>query len=184
MTKEALIADRRAFVFPIGLNQFWERDPKTGQYNWRLRPGLLNTGETPTRRLRFYVDCEFRNSPLPENFQFIDGPARPGKGFLGPKATLYGGLAPQLQNAALSPQDLHDIINGRKYVYLWGWIRYFDVFPGTPEHITRFCWQILVTGDPFKFVPGQVPQQDPDNLNFSYLQTAQGNCADEECFRK
>jgi hypothetical protein len=69
---------------------------------------------------------------------------------------------------------------GRKFIYLWGWVRYFDVFPRTPEHITRFCWLIVPVGDPLAFVPGAAPNQ-PGSLSFGSLHHSEGNCADEEC---
>jgi hypothetical protein len=102
-----------------------------------------------------------------------------GKGIIGPKETLTGGIAPQ--GAAITPQDIVDAKTFRKFIYLIGWVKYFDVFPNTPEHITHFCWLISVTGDPQTFVPntsGQPPT--PGTLNFQYLQHTEGNYASEK----
>jgi hypothetical protein len=145
LTKEALIADKRAFVFASGINPFWELDKRSGTYHWRIRPVWRNAGDTPTRRLRLYTDCEIRNSSLPENFRFVDGAIPAGAGLLGPRQESMGG----------------------------------DVFPGTPEHITRFCWQIIPQGDALAFIPGQLPNT-PDALSFAYLHMVNGNYADEE----
>lgn len=60
LTEEALISNNRAFVFVPGIGQFWEWDAVTGQYNWRLRPILRNTGNTPTRQMTMFVECEIR----------------------------------------------------------------------------------------------------------------------------
>ena len=136
LTKEALIADKRAFVFATGITPMWELDAATNQYDWRIRPNWQNSGDTPTRNLRLYVDSEFRNTALPTNFRFIEGQIPPGTGLLGPKQMSLGGAAPMLPNAALRPQDVVDLINGTRFFYLWGWVRYFDVFPGTDEHVT------------------------------------------------
>jgi hypothetical protein len=61
------------------------------------------------------------------------------------------------------------------------WLKYFDVFPNTPEHLTHFCWLILVTGDPQTFVPN-TPGQPPTTgtLTFQYLQHTEGNYASEK----
>jgi hypothetical protein len=124
-----------------------------------------------------YIDSEFRNSPLPESFRFIEGSVPPGRGFIAPHATNLSGAVPLRPSAALTPHDLTEIRDGTKFFYVWGWLRYFDAFPATPERITRFCWQILVTGDPAAFSPGQ----SVVTLSFAYVQQAFGNCADEEC---
>jgi hypothetical protein len=179
LTKEALIADKRAFVFASGINPFWELDKRSGTYHWRIRPVWRNAGDTPTRRLRLYTDCEIRNSSLPENFRFVDGAIPAGAGLLGPRQESMGGAAPLLPGVGITPQDIADAIALRKFIYLWGWVKYFDVFPGTPEHITRFCWQIIPQGDALAFIPGQLPNT-PDALSFAYLHMVNGNYADEE----
>jgi hypothetical protein len=44
---------------------------------------------------------------------------------------------------------LRDVQQATLFLYLWGWVRYFDVFPDTKEHITRFCGVVMPVGDPF-----------------------------------
>jgi len=46
ITKDTLVADKRAFVFANGITSFWEKDQKTGLYNWRFRPDLHNSGDS------------------------------------------------------------------------------------------------------------------------------------------
>jgi hypothetical protein len=172
LTREALIADKRAFVFATGIYGFWEPSP-TGQYNWRFRPLWQNGGETPTKNMTMHTSCELRNTPLPSGFDF--GQAQTGTGFLGPRATSMGSLAPTM--AAITPQNLRDVQQQRQFLYLWGWVRYFDVFPNTKEHITRFCWVVIPVGDPFTYVPN-----DPQHtLRFTTIHHTEGNCADDEC---
>jgi hypothetical protein len=181
IAKEALITDKRAFVFATSLLYYWYNDPIPGLYNFRLRPQWQNSGDTPTKRMTLHAACEIRNTPLPPGFVFVET-TTPGKGLLPPKTTLQGGIAPQHPQAAITPQDIVDAQAGRKFIYLWGWVKYFDVFSGTSEHVTRFCWLILVTGDPRTFIPnapGAPPT--PGTLTFSYLVHTEGNCADDEC---
>jgi hypothetical protein len=179
LTREAFIADKRAFVFASGIQSFYEPDP-SGHFNWRIAPVWQNSGDTPTRRLRIYTDGFFSNAPISPTFDFnyIDPKSPAGTGLLGPKMPCIGGQAPHSPHqAALTPQDILDIQNGKKFFYLWDWVRYYDTLPNTSEHITRFCWRILSTGNPLTFNP----LVDPNSVRFFNLYDARGNCADEEC---
>jgi hypothetical protein len=90
---------------------------------------------------------------------------------------MFGGIAPG--EAAITPQDIVDVQESRKLVYLWGWIRYNDVFPETPQHISHFCWLITATGNPRNFIPN-TPGQPPTahTLAFQNLLHTEGNYAD------
>jgi hypothetical protein len=181
LTKEAFIDDKRAFIFAIELAAFHEPDAASGSYVWRFRPQWRNSGDTPTRRMSLYVECELRNTPLPPGFRFED--RRPsGVGMIAPKANAFGGIAPVPPQAAITPQDIVDSQAARKFIYLWGWAKYFDVFPSTNQHITRFCWLITPVGDPRAFVPntpGFPPA--PGTMAFGFVHHDEGNCADNEC---
>ena len=50
LTREAFVADKRAFVFATGFNQVYEQDQATGLYNWRLKPVLRNSGGNTDQR--------------------------------------------------------------------------------------------------------------------------------------
>lgn len=173
LTREALIADKRAFVFAVQISPVWEK--VRDQYHWRLRPVLRNSGSTPTKRLRIYVDCEIRNSVLPPDFNFRHDPSQIGSGLLPPQYESPAGQAPRTPGAAISPQDIIDTQQGRKFIYLWGWARYNDVFPGTPEHITQYYWFITTVGDPMIYDPAA----GPGTLQFHFLMHPSGNYADE-----
>jgi hypothetical protein len=122
LTEETLIAGRRAFVFATGLVPSFDRDIVTGSYSWRFRPYLQNSGDAPTRHMKMYVDCEIRNSPLPPNFAFTEDPKNVGNGLIPPKAGLQSGQVPR--GAPLSAHDIADAQAGKKYIYIWGWIKY------------------------------------------------------------
>jgi hypothetical protein len=175
LTREALIADKRAFVFATGFGQFYEQ-VAGGEYHWRFRPIWRNSGDTPTRTMRFAVACELRNTRLPSGFDF-DTATAIGIGLLGPHFESMGGLAPLPPIAAITVKDIEDVQKGAKFLYLYGWVRYRDVFPETPERVTRFCWQIVPLGDPSSFVPNSPVY----TLRFDHAQNSEGNCADEEC---
>jgi hypothetical protein len=89
-----------------------------------------------------------------------------------------GGSVPYPNEAPVSANDIRDMQQAKKFFYMWGWVRYFDGFPGTPERITRFCWLILPSPtDPFAFNPA-LPAT---HIAFSNLSHSEGNCADDEC---
>jgi hypothetical protein len=87
------------------------------------------------------------------------------------------GQAPHLPGPGLTPQDVLDIQNGRKFFYIWGWARYYDTLPGTTRRIIRYCWRVISTGNPLVFNP----IVDPNGVRFFNVYERRGNCADEEC---
>jgi hypothetical protein len=92
------------------------------------------------------------------------------------------GAAPMPPRAAVTPQDIADSQAGKKFIYIYGWVRYRDIFPRTEEHITRFCWLIVTQSDPLKYDPAAIGNPPaPGTLNFSFIQHREGNCTDEEC---
>jgi hypothetical protein len=157
LTKEALIADKRAFVFAKGVSGFWERDSSNGQFNWRFRPLWENSGETPTKNMTMHTTCVLRDTQLQLEFNFSHATTDIGTALLAPKTSNFGGIGPQAPGPAISPQDILDVQNGRKFLYLWGWARYNDVFPNTPQHVTRFAWAIVAIGNPLTYDPDIPP---------------------------
>jgi hypothetical protein len=176
-TREALVADKRAFVFPTGLSQYWELDPATSRYNWRFRVVWTNSGESPTQHLRSEVSGEVRDTRLPAGFNFNFTSGNDVTGVIPPKSQMQSGVAPTSEVPAVTAQEIVDSQYGWKSIYVYGWIRYSDMLPGSLEHVTRFCWLILSTGDPLAFVPN-----DPNHaLTFAYVSHEEGNCSDNEC---
>jgi len=176
IARDAMVAGERAFVFATGVKPFWERG-ESGLYNWRFRPSWKNSGDTPTRNMTMHSECELRTEVLPKEFNFDHPTTEIGVALIPPNTETGGGLAPNYPRAAITAQDILDVQSGRKFLYFWGWAKYSDVFPDTPQHITRFCWQILPLGDPFAYAPNVSPQ----NLTFPYVHRFEGNCADDEC---
>jgi hypothetical protein len=169
----------RAFVFPVSIFSLWEQIPETTLYGWRFRPQWQNSGATPTKNLTIHAWGELRDTVLPDDFNFSYATNDIGNGLIPPRLTLQGGVVPQNLRPVISPQDIIDMQAGTKLLYIWGWARYNDVFPGTPQHITRFCWVITPVGNPMTFQPNST--NPGEQLNFAYLYHQHGNCADEEC---
>lgn len=168
----------RAQVFPKNFVQWWaENTPIPGQYSWRFRPQWENTGSTAAQDVQIYLTCDIRNSALPEDFDFdqVLDRQKSVSGLLPPSTNLGGGIAPDFFQSPISPQDILDSQTGAKFIYLYGKVRYFDVFPGTKEHVTRFCWLILAMGNPFTFVPND----SVNTLVFNYVLHSEGNYVED-----
>jgi hypothetical protein len=180
LTKESLMVDKRALVFTNGPSNHWTLDKTNGEYLWHFRAHWQNSGDTPTKHMRMFAECEVRTSVLPIGFDFDTPTVQPGTAFIAPKSGMGGGLVPTPGRAPISQQDILDAQANKKFIYIWGWAKYFDVFPGTKEHVTRFCWLIMPVGDPRAFVPGTVPPGQ-GSLTFPNVYHTEGNCADDEC---
>lgn len=179
VTREAMIAGGRAFVFAIDIYPLWRRNDD-GSHSWIFRPAWKNSGDTPTKHLVFHTACVVRDSPLPAGFNFDYPTADIGRGLLAPDGILYGGAAPKPNVSQITVRDIIEVQNGLKYIYLFGWATYSDVFAENKLHITRFCWRIDPLGDPTAFDPNSKPGQ-PGHMQFITLHHPEGNCADEEC---
>ncbi len=177
IARDAMIAGERAFIFCTGALPFWDLDPATNLYHWRFRPNWKNSGDTPTRKMTMHTECVLRDDPLPLGFDFNYPTAEIGTALIPPNTETGGGLAPRFPAPGISPQNILDVQSGKKVLYLMGWAKYSDVFPDTPEHVTRFCYQITPLGDAFTFNPNVVPQ----SLTFPTIHHFEGNCADDDC---
>lgn len=165
----ALVYDKRAIISADTFMQFYEFDAATNTYSWRLRPRWRNTGGTSSKNLTTHVECEIRDTMLPEGYAFNYSRDDVGKGLIPAKAEIMGGLAPQA--APITAQDIADSQIGKRFIYLWGVARYFDVFPDTPERVFHFCWLVVAVGNPLTFQPN-VPGH---TLTFSLIQNKEGN---------
>jgi hypothetical protein len=74
-------------------------------------------------------------------------------------------------------KDLVAVSEGRKHFYVWGIAKYRDVFPDTPERITKFCCFIEnVSGNPLK---SYNTTTNPVDIRLPFYR--KHNCADEDC---
>lgn len=170
--RRALIAGQRAFV-SVTYNKYPNRDPVSDQINgWAFSVHWRNAGDTPTRNLVNHTNILVSDTEVPPAWGFPDdwGNTPPDK-----RHGIPLGAAPR----AAVESDMHYITlaeaeaatAGKKFIYLWGWATYNDVFPNTPLHVTRFAVQIAMTGD--------ARNADRVSVRFPFL--PRYNCSDEEC---
>jgi hypothetical protein len=163
---EAAMAGQRAYVVPEPYFSLPD-DPKS-------RPGRsikfgvrwTNIGNLPTRDLRNHIDYRIVDGQLPDNFEFPDdAPPILSEALLVPKQVISGPYIPR--DWDITADQIASIRTGEKNLYIFGWAKYFDGFPGTPERVTKFCYLVRpsTTFDP----------------PFAFFPHHQHNCADEDC---
>ncbi len=173
LSRGGLVAVQRAFVFPKRLtlqNVTFADKPEVFA---RVAVEWENSGGTPTKDLRLYVNYSVRPKAIPNDFDFPDLDAQGNitkdpagdRILLGPKAT--SSVAPKF----FSRDEVRAIGGPGVYGYIWGWAKYRDVFPETDPRITRFCWVITGFGINKDGSPAAINWHSCDH----------GNCADEEC---
>jgi len=156
---------------------------------------IENSGDTPTRNLvaktGVVIKQTFVMSDLPEAAEAPhpmtpDGPSDPAQPYdpdkleswfelgksrvvLGPHGTtaIDGFINPTVSDVRRPPVMGGSI--SRSYAY--GILRYHDIFPGTAEHITKFCYEVAMSINEKGFA------------ELSHRLCRHWNCADDECIQ-
>jgi hypothetical protein len=169
--KISMVASDRAYVHHNEFRWISHKNIGDGQIFWRIRPRWINSGNTPTRRLRVYVHYEPRDDELPKDYKFVPGKVEFVPTTIAPKGELESG------HRDITGADLVAISRGEKHLYVWGTASYRDVFPGTSEHITKFCvYAANVSGDPLRHWHAK-----SNPLEIMFRTYGWHNCADEDC---
>jgi hypothetical protein len=156
---DAAMAGQRAIVVPT---PYWEKD--AGTFNFGVT--WTNAGNTTASQMRNHIGHVIIKGELPTNFEFPDNAAPLAKGtMLGPKQYTMGPHIPA--EGSISADELAAIHRGEKNLFFFGWVKYFDGFPNTPERITKFCYAVRVINNP--------------KIPFVFIPSDRNNCADEGC---
>ncbi|HEV2492548.1 MAG TPA: hypothetical protein VG204_05690 [Terriglobia bacterium] len=181
IARESLVAVQRAFVFPNPMPKAEEvvgKTPETGEV--RITIPWENSGTTPTEWMRFNIIAQFFDREMPDDFTFPEK-VQAGK----PKAHPYTVIPPKGSieaNVSVPVGIINQWWMGKKHVYFYGWATYRDVFPDTPEHLTRFCYEMVKVNIP----PALAPPIHPGLVNYTFNlnQRRRNNCYDEQCQQK
>jgi hypothetical protein len=170
--KESLDSVQRAFVYanPI-ITPVYANDGKTNGVFIQI--ALQNSGNTPTKEMRFHISRS-NEAKIPVNYDFPDiyfkGKKRnPVDTFLGPKGVSYIGISP------VDTKILKAIFEDKFGYTIWGWVRYRDIFLGSEEHVTMFCYELTAPGSYQAFANPQWTYTPQIN------NCATHNCADNQC---
>jgi hypothetical protein len=169
LSKINAIAAQRAYVhFSPSFGAAGSVDPRHFERvaGWFFQVPMENYGLTPTRRMRQHVSWTPSETTLPDSFAYPD---------TGDQILTHVLLAPRQQLSTTRFLFDSDLLqrtrNGTAHAYVYGWLSYHDVFAGTPEHITKFCYEVRFLNDPFSRT----------NLAFETNLCPHHNCADEDC---
>lgn len=167
INRSALQSVQRAFITfsPKGEIGTTVKDGKV--VSWSPRVPMTNNGSTPAinvhDRGNFYVSRE----ALPDDFKFPDT-GKPETGTLGPKESMTYELDP-------IPIEYIQSLQVGWHLYVYGWATYHDTFPRTPEHMTKFCYEVRLSS-----LKGDVTDPNYDKIGRNVLCPLH-NCTDEEC---
>jgi hypothetical protein len=171
IAKLAMTASERAYVHFNGLRWISHRNLSDGSVFWRLRPQWINSGNTPTRHLRCYIHYEIRGNELPIDYPFTPEPHPEIPTLIAPNGII------ESAHRDITGADLVAIRERTKHLYVWGIARYRDVFPGTPERITKFCVSIdAIMGNPL-----EEWNEKTNNVDLRFVNYPRHNCTDEDC---
>jgi hypothetical protein len=159
----AAMAGQRAYLSDTAYWAFDDANPPNANFgvSW------ANVGNMPTKKMRNYIDYKLLKGELPSDFKFPDdaAPIVSGTLLLPKQQPILGPRIPK--DGHIRNSDLLAIQREEISLYIFGWAKYFDGFPNTPERVTKFCYQVVATGNrqqPFVFRPYRLY-----------------NCADEGC---
>jgi hypothetical protein len=171
---DAFNAVQRAFVFPSTTSMVRIGNPQTKEVEaLRIAQLMENSGTTPTRNMTIHINYKVFPGGAPANYAFPDIwssiPHIAVPVMIGPKAAIRTG------QFDIPASDAAQIWQGKSILYFWGWARYHDVFPNTPEHIMKFCYDVNgFLGNPLSNNPTEPVEMPTNNCE-------RGNCYDEEC---
>ncbi len=142
-----------------------------------VQVSIENAGTTTAKYLEQHLSFQSRPDVLPKGWDYPDLWSDSNRdvafGYLGPKAK--GTLSPDRPISVVGLGWANAIQNNaRLHLYMWGWVSYFDVFKGTPKHLTEFCYEVIPFVTPTK-IPTKV------NVMAGYRRCVEHNCADEQC---
>jgi len=145
LAKDALIKVQRAFVIVHRIPNIRAVIGDDGIPYYEFSFSVENSGTTPTRNYTAHINWMRYAKAMPHNFLFPDAW---GKGVphdntfpvIGPRETtdFPVGLIPKSDVDAVHAHRLH--------IYIYGWIRYNNVFDGTPQHVTKFSYEVVSGG--------------------------------------
>jgi hypothetical protein len=176
INREALVSVQRAFVYVDGFTI----TPVTSVANKKRLLGIQvqgqikNTGVTQAVDSRYHINFHVADIQRLENYSFPDFDEKGA--LLSMDQAMRAFFAPQSSGltfpVSISFDNLRKTQQGH-HLYLYGWIRYRDVFVNTEPHVTMFCYELI-----FDATPITTPQSI---RTVRYNPCPKHNCVDEQC---
>lgn len=171
---QVVVSKDRAFVFvdDILLEQITNKE-RDAVLSFSATVVWKNSGTTPTKAFRSYVNTNLWVFPLPPEFTHQDFGTAQARAVIPPQASLpSGALLIEYGWGVTAARRDNQPRSG--VLMIWGWCEYNDVFPGTPRHRTEFCRQVIINNDP------TVVTKD---LGVRHFPVTDYNSHDDECLK-
>jgi hypothetical protein len=147
---------------------------------WIFETPIENSGNTPTRSMRVNfagsTGPDVPDVPIPLGKDAEKGYAMSSamsRAIRKSPPPIQAFLGAHARNSFiwidLDQNQIKMIASGATQSYLYGTVHYYDVFDDTPEHITEFCYRVIV-----RTLPDDTQRPVP-------LLCDSFNCADDEC---
>jgi hypothetical protein len=168
MNRQALTSVQRAFLFVDDYTYARIADPAHPDQVAAVEvlPHVKNSGTTQARYARYHSSHWIY--PLPKDFSFPD---LDDAGNVVSDGGTPGFFPPQSGTTIESFIVSRPLNDDTARVVSYGWIKYRDVFEGTPEHQSLFCNELTIIFPSAKGQSGTVAS----------MPCARHNCTDEEC---
>jgi hypothetical protein len=172
MNLTALQSIQRAFLF-IETPEIVRSLGSQGVESIVFRFVWKNSGTTPTRHMTTHVSSQYFPAGLPREFSFPDWWSLNAEAHINTPVTAGPHGEAGIEAAPIPANEVGALLSRRTRLYFWGWAKYHDIFEGTPEHITKFCMELVgFHGDPLS--PSQSGAAIMNNCPVH-------NCYDDEC---
>ncbi len=133
-----------------------------------------NVGGTPTKNLTIRTNYLATPRRLPNDYPFTDIPDPPSTSTDTPSFAAPQGVVTAAP-VSIPVEEVGQIVDGRKVIYVWGHADYRDVFSGTPLHTSQYCFVVTgFYGDIYSTSPNETTVANTENCPTH-------NCLDDEC---
>ena len=173
LTRQNNVVSQRAFVHFEGSEIRMSIDPTTKAKNVSVFTRLINSGNTATKGLTFFVKCAPSIDSLPDPWVLLfREKAEKQQQIFGPHQTFPA-------HCAFSLDHMKQVSHGAAHAYLLGEITYRDRLDDSIPHLTQFTWEIadVTIIDP----PVGSPPEVAPAVNVVFQTHGRHNCADEDC---
>jgi hypothetical protein len=142
----ALRSTQRAMVISPGFNTYpvWVKDIDV-MCGIKIEARWKNTGVTPALRSENWIVVASRNISDQEEIEFDKLRGTPSLEY---GAVIGPGIHVTTPKSDVSLEQLIDVFEKRKRLFVYSRAEYDDVFEGSPRHHTDVCVEVLVTDDP------------------------------------
>lgn len=135
VAKSALKDIERALVYcKLPIIEMPTDPPFTAESPFLVMFELINSGKTWTKNGIAHMSWGITREPINDQFTFPNYGVIPGEIFIPPASTVT--LGPLF----IPHRHIKEAMEGRAYLYVWGWCEYDDIFEDTPRHRTEICY--------------------------------------------